>query len=142
MKRKYLIASHGKFSSGLKNSIAILTGQAENIETIDAYIDDSDFSDIIEVFIKKIDINEQGIIFTDLFGGSVNQKITRLLLAESKKNIVLISNANLAIILTILFLTPDSKLTNEIIDNAISESNVTRVEIQSIVNDDEEDFLS
>ena len=39
--RKFLIASHGKFASGLKSSIKILTGKT-NISTIDAYLDGSE----------------------------------------------------------------------------------------------------
>ena len=41
---KYLVATHGKLASGFRSSIDILTGKGANLATIDAYVDDSDYT--------------------------------------------------------------------------------------------------
>ena len=51
--RKYLIASHGKFASGLKSSIKILTGRTD-IETIDAYLDGSEDKNNLDTKLNKL----------------------------------------------------------------------------------------
>lgn len=48
-----LIASHGHFASGLQSSLDILTGMGKQVNVIDAYVDDSDYTPKIEEFIKS-----------------------------------------------------------------------------------------
>ena len=103
MKRKFLIGSHGKLASGLQSSIDILTGKGQEIQTIDAYIDDSDYTKSIVEFIDEIAPDEQGLIFTDLLGGSVNQKMATAVMNSGKNNIFLITNSNLATLLSYYF---------------------------------------
>jgi mannose/fructose-specific phosphotransferase system component IIA len=102
--KKYLIASHGKFASGLKNTIQILTGIQQNITTVDVYIDKNsniDFLDKkIKNFVASVGQNDYGIIFTDLTGGSVNREIMEKV--GNKKNFYIISSINLPIVLSIL----------------------------------------
>ena len=99
---KYLIATHGKLASGFQSSLNILTGKGDEVSVIDAYLDDSDYTPKIDQFIDNVSDDEQGVIFTDLYGGSVNQKVVTKLVPKGKSNIFLISNSNLAIILSIL----------------------------------------
>ena len=104
-----------------------------------AYITDEDYTPQIVNFIESIGENEQGIIFTDLFGGSVNQKAVTQVATAKKENIFIISNANLAIVLSILFSAED-ELTEESIKNAIDEAQVTLVSTK-LSSDDEDDFF-
>ncbi|MGT2932844.1 PTS sugar transporter subunit IIA [Streptococcus catagoni] len=141
MKRKCLIGSHGKLASGLQSSIEILAGRGQEIETIDAYIDDSDYTSRIEDFIAGVAADEQALIFTDLLGGSVNQKMLAAVMASGKDNIFLISNSNLATLLSLMFLKPDEALTKEEIQNTINESQVQLVAIESS-HDSDDDFFN
>ena len=127
MKRKFLIGSHGKLASGLQSSIDILTGKGQEIQTIDAYIDDSA-------------PDEQGLIFTDLLGGSVNQKMATAVMNSGKNNIFLITNSNLATLLSLLFLKPEEELTKEEIVTVINESQVQLVDL-SFKAGSEDDFF-
>lgn len=61
-------------ASGLKSSIDILAGRGQELQIIDAYIDDSDYTEQVLTFIEDVAADEQALIFTDLLGGSVNQK--------------------------------------------------------------------
>lgn len=140
MKRKFLIGSHGKLASGLQSSIDILTGKGQEIQTIDAYIDDSDYTKSIVEFIDEIAPDEQGLIFTDLLGGSVNQKMATAVMNSGKNNVFLITNSNLSTLLSLLFLKPEEELTKEEIVTVINESQVQLVDL-SFKACSEDDFF-
>ncbi|KGR73105.1 PTS sugar transporter subunit IIA [Streptococcus phocae subsp. salmonis] len=141
MKRKFLIGSHGKLASGLKSSIDILTGRGEEIQTIDAYIDDSDYTDQLASFIAGVEADEQALIFTDLLGGSVNQKVVTAVMNSGKDNIFLISNSNLATLLSLMFLKPDEAITKEEIATVIAESQVQMVAL-AVDDTTDDDFFN
>ena len=126
MKKKYLIASHGNLAAGMQSSLDILADRGKEFEIINAYVTDEDYTPKVTSFVESVTYEEQAIIFTDLLGGSVNQKIVIETLTSKKDNISIISNANLAIILSILF-SGEEYLTEETIHNIINESQVTLV---------------
>ncbi|ADX24738.1 PTS mannose transporter subunit IIA [Streptococcus dysgalactiae subsp. equisimilis] len=140
MKRKFLIGSHGRLASGLQSSIDILAGMGQSLEIIDAYVDDSDYTSQIDDFIAGVAADEQGLIFTDLLGGSVNQKMVTAVMASGKDNIFLITNSNLATLLSVMFLNPDEALTKDKIVTVINESQVQLVDL-SPATDSEDDFF-
>ena len=86
--------------------------------------------------------DEQAVIFTDLYGGSVNQKVVTRLVPKGKDNIFLIANSNLAIILSILLLPEGTKLSDGKINELIGESAIKPVQwnVQAD-NDDSDDFF-
>lgn len=139
MKKKYLIASHGELANGIKSSLDILANKGNEIEVINAYITDEDYTPQIVNFIKSIGDDEQGVIFTDLFGGSVNQKSVTEVLTNKNKNVFIISNVNLAIVLSLLFSVEDV-FSEEYIKKSIVESQVTLVSTKISNDDPEEDF--
>lgn len=102
---KILIATHGMMASGVKSTLSIFTDTSE-ITTIDAYVDDTDYTPEIQKFISRINEGEIAIIFTDLIGGSVNQKVLAL---NNKSNVKIISGFNISLILEIML----SKITSE-----------------------------
>lgn len=142
---KYLIATHGKLASGFQSSINILTSKGDAVKVIDAYLDNSDYTPKIDEFIDIVGDDEQAVIFTDLFGGSVNQKVVKRLVPKGKGNIFLIANSNLAIILSILLLPEGTKLDDKKINELIKESAIKPVQWNAESddnNDDADDFFS
>ncbi len=129
MKRKYLVATHGEMAKGLQSSLTILADKGELIKVINAYVTDEDYTPEIVDFIKNVSDEEQAIIFTDLFGGSVNQKVVTEVVQAKRQNIFIVSNVNLAIILSLIFVSEDDEITEEIIENLISESQVSLVKL-------------
>jgi mannose PTS system EIIA component len=124
MKKKFLIASHGKLAAGLQSSLEILANKGKDVEIINAYLTEEDYTPKITAFIASVQSDEQGVIFTDLFGGSVNQKVVNQVLTAKKDNIFVISNTNLPIVLSLL-LSPDDTLTRENITATIRDGQVT-----------------
>jgi len=127
MKKRYLVATHGKLAEGFQSSLNILADKGNQIEVINAYITEEDYTSKVIEFIQQIKQNEQAIIFTDLFGGSVNQKVVAEILNQKKENIYVISNTNLGILLTLIIGHEEDELTDELITRAIAESQVKLV---------------
>ena len=84
--KKILVASHGHLASGIRSSIEILTGMSNLVEAVDCYVDDTDFTPRIEAFIDSVGPDDDAVIFTDIYGGSVFQKV--VLMEPEKHGIV------------------------------------------------------
>lgn len=140
--RKLLLASHGHLASGLKSSVQILTGDSSAITAVDAYVDDSDYTEAIKQFIDSCGPDDEAVIFTDILGGSVFQKVA--LLEPEKHGIPHVTGMNLAVVMECL-LTPDP-LTPENIDAITGEaaSQLMRVNVSEDTNEQEsaDDFFA
>lgn len=98
--KKVLVASHGHLASGIRSSIGILTGMADMVEAVDCYVDDSDFTPRIQAFIDSVGPEDEAIIFTDIYGGSVFQKV--VLMEPEKRGIVHVTGMNLGLVIETL----------------------------------------
>lgn len=98
--KKVLVASHGHLASGIRSSIEILTGMADMVEAVDCYVDDSDFTPRIQAFIDSVGPEDEAVIFTDIYGGSVFQKV--VLMEPEKRGIVHVTGMNLGLVIETL----------------------------------------
>ncbi len=138
MAKKILVASHGKFAGGLQSSIDILTGQGSSLQVINAYLDDSDYTDQIQAFVDGLQADDQGLVFTDLLGGSVNQRVVNVVMRSGKQEqVFIVSNVNLGTVLSLL-LYP-GEITPEVIDEQIQTAYPQLVRLTQ--TDDEDDFF-
>ncbi len=128
--RKVLIVSHGRLASGIKSSVEVLTGDASAITAIDAYLDDRDYTLEVRDFIAGCGPADEAIVFTDLLGGSVFQKVVTQDLAE--KSVMHVTGTNLAVVLECL-LTPEP-LTPATVDQIchVASTQLKRVEVQDM----------
>ena len=117
--KKILIATHGYLADGIKNTVGILTGKEGCITCIDAYVDESDYTPQLQNFIDGVGPQDEAVIFTDLYGGSVNQKVVQLKPA-GKANLFLITGFNLPVVLEVLL--SEEELTGEILDEIVGRS--------------------
>lgn len=139
--KKILIATHGHLASGYLSSIELLAGTTEGITVINAYVEENDFDQELMKFVDGVTENDQIFVFTDLFGGSVNQKVTRTFLEQSSSATV-IAGFNLPIVLEILLATDELTETRiqEMVKKCREELKVNSVREEVLVND-EEDFF-
>ena len=114
MMPKIVLASHGLLSKGMKNSVEIIMGPTKNLEVVTAYIDDIDPEVEAERIMNNLNRNENLIVVTDLFGGSVNNVFLNYI---NKENFYLISGMTLALVLQLLMIREDENI----------EENITRV---------------
>ncbi len=129
--KKYLIASHGMLASGAFDSLKLFLGDIENVSVLSAYIDDSDFSLKIYAFMKDLNTDDQGIIFTDIYGGSVNQKVTAII-SESEKEVYVIAGFNLPVLLEVL--TSTDKVSKERLEEIVHNSRVQVITKSSLTD--------
>lgn len=93
---RLFLASHGHFASGMKSSIEILAGANSRLTVFDAYINQDSVQEHLDAFYKEVSADDQVILLSDLYGGSVNQVMYLYL---NKPNTTLIAGVNLALVL-------------------------------------------
>lgn len=115
--RKIFIITHGNMASGIKDAIVLLTGRCD-ILAYDCYHKDILNTDELNKKIDEIEEKykeEDKIIFTDLYGGSVNNELIKRIV--KCKNLYIVSGVNLPLMLNFLF--TDGKDVHKDIQNSI-----------------------
>ncbi|SEP01958.1 PTS system, fructoselysine and glucoselysine-specific IIA component [Mucilaginibacter gossypiicola] len=117
--RKFLIATHGKLAGGIKSSLDIITGTADSIFLIEAYVDENrSLEDDIKAIVDQIGDNDELIVFSDIMGGSVTNQILQYAL---QPNVHVVSGFNLPLVIEIILAdadTPAEDVIAEAIENA------------------------
>ena len=67
---RLLIATHGTLAEGFKSALSIIIGNVDKIDVINSYVTDTSLSDQLDAYFNSCDDNL--VVCTDLFGGSVN----------------------------------------------------------------------
>lgn len=93
---KIFLASHGSLASGVKSSLDILIGASEKVTVFDAYLNQETVQVHVEDFYQTVSKEDQVILLSDLYGGSVNQV---LFLYLDRANTMLVAGVNLALVL-------------------------------------------
>lgn len=109
--KKFLIATHGKLSRELVDTSKLIIGSLNNVEyfcmTKDKSADDAEKE--IRSILSNNKTNEEFVVLTDVFGGSVANICTNLLLKGFKFE--LLTGVNLPMLLSILLsVEEDTKL--------------------------------
>lgn len=104
-KRKVVIATHGTLAEGFKSALSIITG-VDNMDVYSCYTtSDFNLNYVIEKIMKNTDFEKEELfVFTDLFGGSVNNGFVKAL---EDYNFHLITNINLGLLVDFLLVNPD-----------------------------------
>lgn len=98
MLRKLILASHGNFASGIYSSLALICGKMNEIEVLDAYVEeDFSLSARVEDIMQRYKDHEL-IVLTDIFGGSINNEFLKYI---NRENYYLISGLNLSLLIEI-----------------------------------------
>ena len=96
VKMKILVIGHGRFAEGIKSVANIIVGDLSEVTFMNTFVDDIDFHVELDNYFSK---NNNVLVLTDLFGGSVNQAIIQYI---TKVNINIITGINIPLILEIL----------------------------------------
>lgn len=127
-----IIASHGGLALGMKKTVEFFGGT--NIEYIEQTMTDTGFNNKAKEMLEKYK-EYNCIVFTDLYGGSVNQCFYRLL---NDYSFHLVTGMNLAVIMECVFASQD--IDDEFIRNAIQLSKSQFTYMNDInVSDDDDD---
>ncbi len=103
-KRKIVIATHGTLAEGFKSALQIIAG-AENVEAFNCYTSpDSNLQETIQKVMDSKGSEEELFVFTDLFGGSVNNGFVAAL---KTYDFHLITNTSLGLLIDFILMDPD-----------------------------------
>lgn len=122
--KQILIATHGKMASGIRYTLELVVGKMAEITTMDAYVNPEDD---VEKMLQDYFSSHEGdriYAFTDMRGGSVNQK---LMLYADRPEVTLITGLNLPILLQVAL--AGEELTDQEIDSFVEAA---RQELQVI----------
>ncbi|MEM1485727.1 PTS sugar transporter subunit IIA [Oscillospiraceae bacterium PP1C4] len=133
---QFIIASHGKMASGIQNSLEMLIGECENIHVLDAYLDDSNPQTVLDEMVNKRFGQEDIVIMTDLYGGSINRFATLLV----SDRVRLVTGINLALVMELIYL---KEITDEEIEQAIniSKGEIRQIKMNDLKPKDDEEFF-
>lgn len=138
--RQFIIASHAHFAAGIKESTELLTGARENVHDLSMFVDDrNDVAAEAAKLMESISADDDLVVCTDLFGGSVNNEFTKII--QMRPRTYLITNMNLPLLIQLFF--ADESLPTEQVIREIVEAEDTRVKFVNDLLDevgDEEEF--
>lgn len=122
--KQILIATHGKMASGIRYTLELVVGKMAEITTMDAYVNpEDDVEKMLQDYFSKHE-GDRIYAFTDMKGGSVNQK---LMLYADRPEVTLITGLNLPILLQVAL--AGEELTDQEIDSFVEAA---RQELQVI----------
>ena len=93
---RLLLGSHGHLASGMATAIEILAGPQPHLTILDAYVDQRNIDEELKAYFASVPSEEIVVMLSDLYGGSVNQKMYLYL---ERPHTYLIAGVNLALVL-------------------------------------------
>ena len=128
--RKFLIAAHGTFSSGIKSSVDIIIGSMDNVFVIDAYAHgNKSIEDEVGEVMKTVQADDELSVFSDIMGGSVTNQILRFAKGE---NVHVVSGMSLPLLIDIM-LNDDAVPIASVIENAIANAREQLVYVNKLI---------
>lgn len=101
MKRNFVIATHGTFAEGIYESLKIIVGEQDNVHLLNAFVESNEIEGPVNELLARIPEEEELIVCTDIFGGSVNNEWMKHM---DRENFYLITGINLPLLMQ-LFLS-------------------------------------
>lgn len=134
---KIFLSSHGKFASGVQSTLSILMGSNDKLTVFDAYVDESSVQDHLEEFFSTVEADDEVLLLSDLYGGSVNTAMCQYL---DRPNTRLVAGVNVAFVLQVML---EESVDDDRLDEIIAESRngLQRVVIEKTEETSEDDFF-
>lgn len=136
---KFLMATHGNFAKGIKESIELVLGKFENLDELSCYTyKEFDLEKEIARIMEE-NKNNDLIVITDIYGGSVNNGFLQKI--EEYNNLHIISGLNLPLMIELLNEQDNYRTAKELILNSLEniegEIKYCNTEIEKITEDEE-----
>lgn len=129
--RKFLIAAHGNFASGIRSSLDIIIGHTGNVFVIDAYVEgNKSIEEALGKILEKIKPSDELIVFSDLMGGSITNQILRFAL---KDNVHVVSGMNLPLLIDLIMSDADVPIADTI-ENSVKTAREQIVYVNKLIN--------
>ena len=119
MDREIILASHGKFASGILDSLELIYGKNQSITALDCYTDENfDLTESVsQLFMRYKD--KEIIVLTDLFGGSVNNEFLQYI---NQDHVYLVAGLNLPLLIELVSRLDAEVQTTVLIQQVLTDS--------------------
>lgn len=116
--RRYILATHGTLAGGMRSTLEMIAGKQDSLICINAYTEEC--ADPMPVFQEVIAENPEDdiVIMTDLFGGSVNNNAMALL---ENRRVHVVTGVNLPVVIS-LVMSDEEMAAEEAIREAIDDA--------------------
>lgn len=136
---RFIMATHGNFAKGIKESTELILGEFENLEALCCYTETNfNLDNEIEKILKNHS-KEEIIVVTDIAGGSVNNGFLQRI--GENKNLHIISGLNLPLMIELLNEQENYNSAKELILNSLkeiaSEIKYCNLEMETSIEDEE-----
>ncbi|WP_312455706.1 PTS sugar transporter subunit IIA [Pseudescherichia sp.] len=119
MKRHYIFASHGTLARGVLDSVELILGKQTDISTLCAYVEEQrDLTEQVTELMQRIPDEDEVVVITDIFAGSVNNEFVRFL---QRPRFHLVAGLNLPLVIDLL-ISGDEPDTGKLIEEALISS--------------------
>ena len=139
--RKLLVATHGRFASGIMETFKLIMGENEDISEISAYVEPGfDMQKEAEKKIHELNEEDELIIVADIMGCSIANTFSSYIQSEK---IHIITGLNLPLLIGLAQDLDSDVSTDELIENAIQMGREGIVDLKKMIeenSDIEEDF--
>ena len=126
---KIILASHGEFSQGLKQTASMIIGDEGNIFALSAFRDeDEPIKNQVEHLLEAIGY-EDVYLLTDIFGGSVNNDL--LTLQQQFPELHLVAGMNLPLVISIA--TQSGKIDADQMTALLEESRQAMIDCKQLL---------
>ncbi|WP_137663997.1 PTS sugar transporter subunit IIA [Enterococcus hulanensis] len=126
---KIILASHGEFSQGLKQTASMIIGDEGNIFALSAFRDeDEPIKNQVEHLLEVIGY-EDVYLLTDIFGGSVNNDL--LTLQQQYPELHLVAGMNLPLVISIA--TQSGKIDADQMTALLEESRQAMIDCKQLL---------
>ncbi|MEA4945466.1 MAG: hypothetical protein VB080_13650 [Propionicimonas sp.] len=117
---RILLASHGRLADGMRDSLTMIIGPVDALESFCAYTTPGeDVPQEVRQYVEGIDPDDELLVVTDLFGGSITNEFQRYL---GTPGLHIVAGMNLALVLELVTGRdrPVKDLLSDVITNARS----------------------
>ena len=117
--RHFIVATHAYMAKGMVSTLELIIGEREDVSYYCAYVEPGViYKEKLLEEIANYSKEDEIIILTDIFGGSVNNELAELM---SRGNVHLISGVNLILLISLLVSSEDEKV-EDMIQRCIEEA--------------------
>ncbi len=99
--KKVILASHGKLSEGMYDSVRMIIGNVEDLTYfgLKEGQDNNEIADLVKGYMDENGKKSQYIIVCDLLGGSVSNAVSRFSMLD---NVYVINGMNMGLVISLL----------------------------------------
>lgn len=133
MKRILVTASHHRMAEGLKDTLAFVSGGAQETIALSAYVDNQPIEEAVEKLMNGFADEDEVVILTDLTSGSVNQQFFKY---RNRPHTHIVSGMNLPLAFQIAMEDQDDYISVERMREIVEESKNEMKYVNDITADD------